>query len=618
MLTSVVYSLVALALGVSNVACQEYDYIVVGSGPGGGPLAVDLAKAGYTVLLLEAGSDLSADPVYRDVYRAIEASNDPRSRWDFFVKHSDDPERELQYEHTTWRTTNGSFYVGLDPPEGAERLGIWYPRAATLGGCAMHNMAVLDLPGDDDWNYIANITGDDSWRASEMRKIFEEIENNLYLENGTAGHGFTGWLDSSLDYGSWPGNATDGTALLKSIVGLTSASGNTTGADMTDAELRGQVNRDINAAEEDRDQTIGVFGIPSHADNEGRRSSPASYLHKTLDEFPDLQLTIQHDAYLTRIVFDQLVSSQPPAAMSVEYVIGPSAYKADPRHDPSRNTTSGFAWVAKELIISGGTFNSPQILKVSGIGPSDELQKHNITVVADVPGVGANLRDNYEGSVLSLAAKPFESFGGRYSVQLKTSSSQGGRDIFFWPLNGVLEGFWPGYPNYYGPNALGFSFVHRGQRSSQGTVTLRSADPLEPPDINFRFFETGGDEDLQAMLEAVRFGQEVKAQIPESSGMTPFDELHPCTGAASDCTDEEIKEFLKLQAYSHHASGTCAIGDVADPMSVLDSRFRVKGVNRLRVVDASVFPRPPGAFPVLPTFLISRKAAKVILEDAQV
>ncbi|KAI0108738.1 GMC oxidoreductase [Hypoxylon sp. NC0597] len=613
MLRSIIFLFVLGAIHV--VAQSEFDYVVVGSGPGGGPLAVELAKAGHSVLLLEAGSDLSEDPLYQDINKATEASNDPRTRWDFFVKHSDDSERELKYKRMTWRTTNGSFYVGLDPPEGAEQLGIYYPRAATLGGCAMHNAAVLHLPSDDNWNYIADITGDDSWRASEMRKIYEEIENCHYLENGTAGHGFSGWLDTNQDNGSWLTNATDGTSVLEVIAQSSGSLGNNTGSEISDAELRTLLNRDINGPEPDRDKLTGVFGMATHTDATGRRFSPANYIKRALKENPDLPLTVQLNAFLTRIAWDQLRDFEPPAVMSIDYVVGPSAYKADPRYDPGRNTTAGFAWVGRELIIAGGAFNSPQILKLSGIGPADELKKHNITVVADLPGVGANLGDNYEGGVLSLAAKPFEGFGGRYVVQLKTSASEGNRDIFLWPMNAAFEGFWPGYPDNYGPNVLTVPFVHMDPRSSNGgSVTLRSADPFEPPEINFRFFEKDSDKDLQAMLEAVKFAQKVKGLLPGSSGLTPFDELHPCTGEGSDCTDEAIKEYLKLQAYSHHASGTCAIGDVSDPMVVLDSKFRVKGVKRLRVVDASVFPKPPGAFPVLPTFMISKKAAKDILE----
>ncbi|KAI1385916.1 GMC oxidoreductase [Hypoxylon trugodes] len=616
MLKSIALSFLTLSLGVNYAAGQssEFDYIVVGSGPGGGPLAVELAKSGHSVLLLEAGSDLTDDPLYQNIGRALEASNDPRTRWDFFVKHSDDPERELKYKHMTWRTTNGSFYVGLDPPEGAEQLGIYYPRAAVLGGCAMHNAAVLHLPSDDNWNYIADITGDDSWRASEMKKIFEEIENNHYLENGTAGHGFSGWLDSNQDDGSWfPTNATDGTMLLRAIAESSGSFGNSTGSAISDTDLKTLLHRDINGPEPDRDQLVGVFGMATHSDADNHRFSPANYIKKALEENPDLPLTVQLNSFLTHIEWDQLRDFEPPAVMSINYVVGPSSYKADPRYDPNRNTTTEFAWVGKELIIAGGAFNTPQILKLNGVGPADELKKHNISVVADVLGVGANLGDNYEGGVLSMASKPFEHFGGRYVVQLKTSASEGNRDIFLWPLNGAFEGFWPGYPANYGPNAFSIAYVHMDPRSTgRGTVTLRSADPFETPEINFRFFEEDSDKDFQAMLETVKFGQKLTTLFPESSGLAPFEELHPCTNGTV-CTDKDIIEYEKLEAYSHHASGTCAIGNVSDPMSVLDSKFRVKGVKGLRVVDASVFPKPPGAFPVLPTFMISKKAAKTIL-----
>lgn len=434
MLKSLPLWLLALVSKTNYAAAQntKFDYIVVGSGPGGGPLAVELAKSGAITLLLEAGSDLSEDPLYQDTSRFVEASNDPRTRWDFFVKHSDDPERELQYEHMTWRTTNGSFYVGREPPDGAEQLGIYYPRAAVLGGCAMHNAAVLHLPSDDNWNHIAEITGDESWRAPEMRKILEEIENCHYLANGTAGHGFSGWLDSNQAPGSWPGNATDGTTLLRAIAAASDPVGNANGSAISDADLRMLVSRDINGPEPDRDQMTGIFGIAGHTDAAGHRFSPANYIKQAFKENPDLPLTVQLNSFLTNIQWDQLQETEQPAVMAVDWVTGPSAYKADPRYDPSRNTTAGFAWVGKELIIAGGTFNTPQILKLNGVGPAEELEKLNISVVADLPGVGANLGDNYEGGVLSMAAKPFEGLNGPYVVQLKTSASDANRDIFLW------------------------------------------------------------------------------------------------------------------------------------------------------------------------------------------
>lgn len=298
----------------------------------------------------------------------------------------------------------------------------------------MHNAARLDLPSDDNWDHIADITGDASWSAEEMRGIFQDIENCHYAANGTEGHGFGGWLDSSREGDAdWVGAAADGTALLRAV---TRAVGGAP-ANTTDADLGELVRRDNNdAMDPDRDQATGVFGLLSHMTPDGRRRAPAHYIRETLDAGHDrYPLTVELDALLTRVVFDTLVPSQPPAAMAVEYVVGASAYGADPRHDPTGgggNTTRGFVYAMREVIIAGGAFNSPQILKLSGVGPAEELERHNITLVKDLPGVGTNLGDNYESSVVSLAAKPLDSFGGQYAVRLKTAASQGIRDIFMW------------------------------------------------------------------------------------------------------------------------------------------------------------------------------------------
>ena len=92
------------------------------------------------------------------------ATSDPNMRWDFFVKYHSDDAINNKYKHLTWRKTDGSFYVGLDPPEDAEKLGVYYPRAATIGGCSTHNAMASALGSDHDWSYIANVTGDSSWR----------------------------------------------------------------------------------------------------------------------------------------------------------------------------------------------------------------------------------------------------------------------------------------------------------------------------------------------------------------------------------------------------------------------------------------------------------------------
>lgn len=117
-------SLFALSATAAPSENNTYEYIVVGTGPGGAPLAANLARAGHSVLVLEAGDDQTENVNVSQWLNFNAAGNDPATRWDFFVKHSDDEAREARFLHRTWRKTDGGFYVGVDPPAGAKPLGI--------------------------------------------------------------------------------------------------------------------------------------------------------------------------------------------------------------------------------------------------------------------------------------------------------------------------------------------------------------------------------------------------------------------------------------------------------------------------------------------------------------
>ncbi|KAF2107585.1 hypothetical protein BDV96DRAFT_505895 [Lophiotrema nucula] len=597
-----VSSLFALSKAAASIDNKTYEYIVVGSGPGGGPLAANLAIAGHSVLLIEAGDDQTENVNVSQWVNFNSAGNDPATRWDFFVKHSDDEAREARYKKRTWRQTDGGFYVGLDPPAGAKPLGIYYPRAGTLGGCAMHNGCLTMNPNDLDWNDIAETTGDDTWSAENMRKYLIKLEKVHY--NSTSTHGHDGWLDMTmLD----PGYTTS--ADSKQLEQLAAQA-----AGFTAADASSLLTRDMNGNQPNRDNLIGPFGGVSHINPNGRRSSPGYYVRDTVatGKYP---LTLSLDTLATKVIFDK--TGKTPKAVGVEFLQGKSLYSADPRHNASNPGVAGKAFASREVIISGGAFNSPQLLLLSGIGPKTQLQKFNISVVVDSPGVGQQVADNYEAGIISLGKRAVTGQSEIFPAFWKTSVGKI-RDIYMWCGSFSFEGFWPGFPHSYGANQYECATVHMNPRSQAGTIELASANPRDTPFINLNFFKDGSDKDLQAIYEGISWVRSWLSKVADTpDSLAPFNELHPCEGVIGkqNCTAETQKTYVKEQAYSHHASSSARIGADDDKFAVLDSKFRVRGVTGLRVVDASSFPKVPGGFPVLPTMMLSEKATETLLEE---
>lgn len=176
-------------------------------------------------------------------------------------------------------------------------------------------------------------------------------------------------------------------------------------------------------------------------------------------------------------------------------------------------------------------------------------------------------------------------------------------------------------PFFDTPNMFWRSLARMNVQNAAGYVRITSTDPTVPPDINLRQYESpgGGDVDMGAMMDSVALVRRVFMSLPGPYGpVTPTEP--PCNaGITADgyCKDpEEDKKFIYEQSFGHHPVGTCKIGKKGDKMAVVDSKFRVFGVSRLRVVDASVFPIAPGGFPVLPTFMVGQKGSEAILEDA--
>ncbi|PVH78391.1 GMC oxidoreductase [Cadophora sp. DSE1049] len=585
------------------LAADEYDYIVIGSGPGGGPLAANLARTNYTVLLLEGGDQSSGN---------TGGQYPPQITWDFFVKHYDDEALTLKHNLLTWRLTNGNYWVGnKNVPTGAKLLGVYYPRGGTVGGSSMINAMVTFLPSESDWNYIADLTGDKTWSHANMIDVFTRIEKNNYLPKGTPGHGFNGYFQTSLAKPTSLQNP--GLSVMQAVASSLS---------LDPSKVLQMVSNDSNFLDPTRDKQVGIWGLPSHTKTNGQRFSSRDYIVETINAgFP---LTLSMNSLATKILFgNSTACGSKPRATGVAYLQGKSIYAADPRFSASNKGTSMTATARKEVIISGGTFNSPQILMLSGIGPADQLKKFNIPVLVDSPGVGNNMQDNQEVPVVGITKQSGSGTPGG-CVLLKTKHAMyDERDMFTFQGPFVFRGFWPSnQSNTALPNdragSYGISTVKMHPQNKLGTVKLLSSNPQDMPEIHFNLFKEGRETDMGAMKDTIAWARKVHASVKAPVGPLTSTEP-PCKGTpdADGSCGVDDEEWILGQTFGHHPTSTCAIGGDNDKNAVLDSRFRVRGVGGLRVVDASVFPRIPGAFPVVATYILSGKATDVLLEDAK-
>ncbi|HWD28557.1 MAG TPA: GMC family oxidoreductase [Rhizomicrobium sp.] len=595
----------------------EFDYIVVGSGAGGGPLAANLAKNGFSVLLIEAGGDKDSLNYAVPGFNGL-STEDETYRWDYYVRHYSD---QAQQER--------------DPKYIPSQDGVLYPRAGTLGGCTAHNALITVYPSNSDWDGIARITGDASWAADKMWKYFKRLERCEYLtpvEIAHTGHGTSGWLtteksDSSGLIQDWQLQTTLEHATAVAVVGY--------GMNKINDWLDPNTQETVDARGE------GFLTIPL-ATRKHARNGPREFIRQIAHQFPD-KLTVWTDVFVTKVLFAE---GEENAATGVEYMAGKHLYSADPNSGVQCSVTTparGEIRARREIIIACGTYNTPQLLMLSGIGPAAHLQAHGIAVRADLPGVGQNLQDRYEvGCVFEMESDwvvnapatfsddanddpalaqwqetrtgPYTSSGSALAFMRRTNKDDLDPNTFVFALAAHFQGYFPLYFSYFEPirDRFTWTVLKAHTKNTAGEVTLKSGDPFERPYINFHYFGEGTNtdgSDLDAVVDSVQFARAMMAGSRYVTG-----ELLP--GREVQSTDT-LKQWVRDQAWGHHCSCTCKIGAEDDPMAVLDSNFKVRKTKNLRVVDASVFPHIPGTFIVLPIYMISEKAADVIIAEAR-
>ncbi|GMM60543.1 choline dehydrogenase [Novosphingobium pituita] len=283
----------------------------------------------------------------------------------------------------------------------------------------------------------------------------------------------------------------------------------------------------------------------------------------------------------------------------------------------------------KEVILSGGPINSVQLLKLSGIGPAEELRALGLPVLADRPGVGANLQDHLEFYFQMACTQPITLFGhanlvgkAKVGTEWMLHRTGLGASNHFESCGFIRSRAGIQYPDiqyHFFPMAIdydgsslasehGFQAHVGSMRSkSRGTVTLRSADPREHPVIRFNYMSH--PDDWTEMRACVRLTREIFQQ----PAFAPFRGREMQPGA--DCvTDEQIDEFLRERLESAlHPSCTCKMGAIDDPMAVVDPELKVIGVAGLRVIDSSVMPRITTGNLNAPSIMIGEKGADHVL-----
>lgn len=611
---------------------DRFDFIIVGSGAGGGPLACGLAKAGYRVLLLEAGGEstnkISTTPVFH-----AKASEDPLLNWSYYVDRFQNTSGYKRFEE--WN----SKFLKNDPS-------IYYPRAAGIGGCTRVNALINLYPDHEDWNNISNLTGDKSWNAQDMYKRYQGMV------------GTSGWLTL---------NQASPLTLIKDrfLTKMALAAIKVDRVDATQnffeklwdgdwAELQKMVTATPSLRLNPNDRGYvnnkydGVFNMPFNAVN-GIRHGVREYILETRQKYPQ-NLFVKTESLCTKVIFDP---NDKTKAIGIEFIEGAHSYRADVRNKtkaPSWMGTPKRAMVKREVILAGGAFNTPQLLMLSGIGNAAELEKMNIPVVKNLPGVGLNLQDRYEVTVVSELNKPisiienctfaknndfakdpcwqdyvknpaghiYGTNGVALTLIRKSSDKQKSPDLAIFGVPGRFTGYYPNYDqdatpkNSSEPSYFTWAILKGHTKNHAGSVKLKSTDPRDTPNINFAYFQdekNGLTEDLNAVYE----GLNVARRINKSIGSKYFKrEVYPGDNVNKA---EDLSSWIMKEAWGHHASCTNKMGRAADQSAVVDSNFKVHGIRNLRVVDASVYPDIPGLFIMLPTLIVSEKAKEVILAE---
>jgi choline dehydrogenase len=475
------------------------------------------------------------------------------------------------------KTVNWMYQTEPEPGLGGRQ--VYQPRGKVLGGSSSIN-GLLYVRGQhedyDRWRQLGNA----GWGYDDVLPYFKKAEDQC--RGGDEYHGAGGPLPVS----DWRHHDPLSEAFVKAAV-----------------EAGLPFNPDFNGATQ---EGAGFFQTTTRG---GRRASTAvAYLRPALRRG---NLKVATSALGQRVLFEGR------RAVGVEY---------------RQDGVSRKARAHKEVLLSSGAYNSPQLLQLSGVGPADLLKRHGIDVVLDAPGVGNDLQDHMQVRIVMRCAQKITLndivnhpvrrvwAGVQYAASRRgaLTIAAGTAGAFFrtsprLASPDVQIHFIPFSTDKMGENLHSFSgftaHVCQLRPESRGTLRIRSADPSAPPEIRINYLAT--ETDRRTFVDGLKILRNILA-APALKAYCAG-EVYPGPGLTSD---EELLEFCRQNGSTvYHPTSTCRMG--TDPLAVVDQRLRLRGIEGLRVVDASIMPDLVSGNTNAPTIMIAEKASDMILQDAR-
>jgi choline dehydrogenase-like flavoprotein len=457
----------------------------------------------------------------------------------------------------------------------------FWPRGRGLGGSSSINAMIYTRGHPWDYNHWAEL-GNEGWDYQSVLPAFMKSERQS--RGADAYHGDTGTMDVSDTTFHFP--VSD--AFLAAC-----------------AQTGFPRNDDMNGATQ---EGCGYFQV-TQTESGGRCNSGAAFLDDVMHRD---NLSVLTNTHVGRVLFEGKTA------------VGVECYEGG-------NRSRAFTLRAtKEVVLSAGVISSPHLLKLSGVGPAEELGKFGIPLVHDLPGVGENLQDHpdillrcRDKSNTCLGAIPNKQFFKFIRAMFSRKKpfrftptdcggfikSDPGLDIPDLQLQFAAMRMKPHGKDMSMSLRSGYVLhICHLRPKSRGRVVLESADPMAAPGIEANYFAE--DEELEALVKGVKIGREILRQ----TSLEPFHKLEEAPGGAVQ-SDEQIRQFLRDKVETvYHTAGSCKMGN--DSLAVVDSKLRVHGIENLRVIDSSIMPTITGSNIHGPPVMIAERGAQMLCSAA--